>query len=237
MVRKALSRNISTTPPPAEQAARYMRYWVQKDLYRHPERFPKLTSPALFGDERPLEMEVGCGTGEFLCALAEANPDHNFVGLDVWPKVIYEAVRTAARADLDNILFIRAPIQFTYPLFVADSLVAIYIHYPDPHIRNRGRHKILNPAFLDAAHHALVPGGRLSLVTDHDALLEEILDLLADESRFARTHEAPYLLGYDPPLKSRYQRLWEKYEVPPKRIVLVEDVKGVVGDGAARREV
>lgn len=215
MPRKAI--RIKADPPSPEVAKKYMRFWNQKVLYQAPEQYSPISSPTLFGDERPLELEVGSGTGEFLCSLAEQEPGTNFVGVDIWPKMVYRSVETAAEAGLDNILFIRAPFEFTYPLLVPNSLRAVYVHYPIPHIRSRGQHKIFNPAFLDAVHGALEPGGRLHVVSDHEELFAEMLGLVEQEPRWEKSHEARYLVGYEPEVKSRYQRLWERHEVPPLR--------------------
>ena len=161
MPRKAI--RINAAPPSDEVAAQYLDFWVQGDLYRHPERFPPLTSEQFFGNARPLALEVGPGTAEWLISMAAQQPGWNFLGIDVYPKALYKAVASAHEAALTNIRFIRAPIQFTYPLFQPESLAALYLHYPDPNLRNRDQHKIVNPAFFDVAARALVLGGTLSL--------------------------------------------------------------------------
>ncbi|HEY1146293.1 MAG TPA: tRNA (guanosine(46)-N7)-methyltransferase TrmB, partial [Allosphingosinicella sp.] len=53
------------------------------------ELLPKVSVPegtlgarTLFGDDRPLEFEIGFGAGEHLAAQAEARPDHGFIGCE-----------------------------------------------------------------------------------------------------------------------------------------------------------
>ncbi len=228
MPRKAI--RINAKPPDEATAATYFRFWRQGELYRQPETFPPITSETFFGNQLPLELEVGPGTGEWLISVAGQEPAHNFLGIDVYPKALYKAVAQAAEAGLDNIFFLRAPIQFVYPLLVADSLHAAYMHYPDPNLRSRGQHKIVNPAFFDAFHRALVPGGTLSLITDHETLFfEEMLPLIDADERWETVHEARYLTGYEPEVKSRYQKMWEKHEVPPLRVVLRKREQGSAG--------
>ncbi|MGB0384502.1 MAG: tRNA (guanine(46)-N(7))-methyltransferase TrmB [Ardenticatenaceae bacterium] len=218
MVRKALTRNVKATPPEPDVAAKYMHFWRKGDLYLHPDQFPMMSSQTLFGNESPLELEVGCGTAEFLCSLAAQEPGVNFLGVDVWTKVVYEAVRTAAAQGLDNIKLIRAPFEFTHHLLVPNSLRKVYVHYPNPHLRSRGQHKVFNAAFLDAIYEALEADGRLHVVTDHRELFfEEMLPLVEEDERWEKTHEERYLVGYDPPVKSRYQLMWEKHGVEPLR--------------------
>ena len=72
-----------------------------------------------------------------------------------------------------------------------------------------------------AIHGALESDGRLHVVTDHRELfLEEMLPLVEEDERWEKTHEERYLLGYDPPVKSRYQLMWEKHGVLPLRFEL-----------------
>lgn len=217
MVRRALTRSIRKIPPSPEIAAKYLLFWSQGELYANPERFPELSSQSLFGNDRPLELEVGCGTGEWLCGLAQSQPDTNFIGVDNWTKVVYRAVETAAEQKLENIKFLRAPFQFTYPRLVPESLTAVYMHYPDPNLQSKDGHRLFNLPFLNAIYPALIPGGRFHVVSDHDELFEQMLLMIEADPRWQKTHSERYLTGYEPDVKSRYQKLWEKHEVAPLR--------------------
>lgn len=217
MCRRALTRNIRKIAPPPEIAAKYLLFWAQGDLYTDPTRFPHLTSADIFGNDHPLELEVGCGTGEWLCAMAAANPDTNFIGVDNWTKVVYEAVKNAAETGVDNLKFIRAPFQFTHSRLAPESLHAVYMHYPDPNVRGRDGHKLFNQPFLDVIYPALIPGGRLHVVSDHTEFFEEMLTIVETDPRWQKTHTDRHLIGYEPAVKSRYQKLWEKHDVPPLR--------------------
>ena len=44
--------------------------------------------PAVFGNDFPVELEIGCGKGGFICALAEKNPDINYLALEKMSNVI-----------------------------------------------------------------------------------------------------------------------------------------------------
>ena len=145
------------------------------------------------------------------------------MGVDSYVKVLYRAVERAEEQGLANILFVRAPIQFLYPLLQPASVQSVYVHYPDPHLRSRGQHKIINPTFLDAMHRALYPDGTLSLMTDHEGwFLEEVLPLVEGDPRWRKLHNERYLVGYEPGVKSRYQKMWERHDVPPLRLMLAK---------------
>jgi tRNA (guanine-N7-)-methyltransferase len=176
----------------------------------------------LFGDEKPLELEIGCGDGEFLCSLARRYPATNFVGVEVKEKSVHEAVATAA-ADLDNVLFLKANFRLLYPLLVPGSLSAVYLHFPDPNPRSKFRkRRIFSERFLDAIHAATTPDGKFSVMTDHEDLFVEMLELAESDERWEKTHARRYLFGFDAEGRSRYQRIWESHGLPTLRFELAK---------------
>ena len=221
MSRRSLLRGPAYRPPEPWAAQQYLRRFSSKELFAHPERFPPLDSIHLFGNDRPLHLEIGCGTAEFLCALALDQPGANFVGIDVAAKPLFKAVREAAALALPNILFVKGDIGPLSPLLADDSLEAIYVHFPDPHMKRRYRkRRVISEIFLDRAERALAPGGLLSFMTDHQAFFLETLALLEGDRRFARTHAERYLVGFEPAAKSYFQRLWEQHGLPTLRVEL-----------------
>ena len=226
MTRKSfLIRHVKSEPPDERTLAKYLRYWRSKDLYQTPEAFPRLDSSHLFGNDHPLHLEIGCSTGEYLCALAAKDPATNFLGVEINLKSLYVAVGHAADLSLDNILFIKAPFQHTYSLLVPESLQAVYLHFPDPSLRPKQRKRqLFNTALLDALHPALMPGGVWSIVTDNEELFQgTILSLVEKDDRFKKVHAERYLLGFEPEAKSRYQLYWEKHGATIYRVALEQD--------------
>jgi len=197
--------------------ARYVRLWVAEEVHFHPERFPHLDSPSLFENDRPLEVEVGCGTGEWLCAEASERPQVNFLGIDPLTKVLFFAARSCEQAGLENVRLVRAPVGVLEPLWSPRSLDAVHIHFPDPFVRSRGQHKVLNAKFFEAMQRALKPGGSLRLVSDKPELFEEALKLAEATPGLEKAHSERYLVGFEPSVKTRYQKKWERYQVQPLR--------------------
>src|SRR4051794_27552150 len=222
MTRKSFAiRHLKLNAPDEDTARRYILEWHAADLYHRVGEFPHLTSVELFRREGPLELEIGCGTGEHLCDLAAERPEVNFVGIDISLKSLHAAVERARGMSLDNIKFIKAGIQLVYPLLEPGSLGAIYLHFPDPCLRPKYRkRKVWGQAFLDHAHDALAEGGLLSIMTDVSPLFIERLARVERDPRFEKTHAERYLSGPDTSVKSRYQATWAKYGIYPMRFVV-----------------
>lgn len=215
MSRRTLSRHIRAHPLDDAVVRKYLLCYSSRSLYYQPEQLPRLCSACLFGNTAPLELEVGCGTAEFLCALAAKEPGVNFVGVDVSYRPLYKAVSIAASLGLENARLIHANFAQMYPLLEPRSLQRVYLHFPDPNTRPKfRRRKIITPIFLDQIHAALVPGGSLSIMTDHQEFFMEMLSTVEQDRRFQKTHEDRYLIGFEPEVKSRFQRIWERHGLP-----------------------
>ncbi len=211
MSRRTLYRE-KVAIPDNESLARYLLVMPGKDLYAHPERFPRITSPSLFGNRHPIELEIGSGSGEFLCSLARSNPGSNFVGVELRRKSLWAAINSTSAMSLDNILFVNADARLLRPLLVAQSIRAVYLHFPDPVTRPKFHNRrILTQRFLDSMYGALTACGRLSVMTDHPGYFDEMLHLVEADTRWCKIHRARFLRGFDVETKSRFQRIWESH--------------------------
>lgn len=209
--------------PETEIAKKYLMEWDPAELHHNPEKYPLISSDSLFGANLSLSLDIGCGTGEFLNAMAKQNPDGNFLGVEISRRAIYHAVHQAAQSDLDNILYIRADFKLLYPLFPENSLEIVYLNFPDPNyggIKNR-KNRIFSPDFLQVMATALNESGRIQVVTDQRPFLLDMLEIASSDKRFQSTHSTPYLTDFSPPAKTRFQLAWEKYQRPVYRFELV----------------
>src|SRR5450631_4165405 len=151
-----------------QKIEQYIRFFHPADLHHHLERFPMLDSVHLFNNTQPLELEIGCGSAEPLCALAETHPQTNYLGIDISGPSIQKAAEHAAMQQLQNILFLNADFHQLTPLLVEHSLQAVYLHFPYPHAKPEyKKRRIFSPSFLEIMSDTLEPKGLLSVMTDH----------------------------------------------------------------------
>ncbi|MBN1604743.1 MAG: methyltransferase domain-containing protein [Chitinispirillaceae bacterium] len=154
-------------PPEPQVAKKYLRYWYGGDIIREPDRFPGLTSPDLFGNCNPLEIDFGCGMGVLSCNRAQQSPAINVLGIDVSQKPLFCAINDAHHRGLDNIKFVRGNFNALLPLLKSETVSTAYYLFPNPphdyfHQRaNTGRKR-----FLETLYSSLVKDGRLVFATD-----------------------------------------------------------------------
>jgi tRNA (guanine-N7-)-methyltransferase len=201
---------LNVAPPSPEIAERYLLSWTARDLYASPERFPPVSSPGLFGDQRPLELDIGCATGDLVLALARLRPEANYLGVDIVAKPVWRAVERAAEARLPNVKFLQADARLVYQQIPDRALRAAYVHFPAPLLRNRQRNQLLiSPALLAAMERCLAPGGTLSVMTDQEGVHKALLALLPGAPRLRLVRPDDWSVTITELLKSHYHRRWE----------------------------
>jgi tRNA (guanine-N7-)-methyltransferase len=138
-----------------------------------PRAFPPLQ--AVFENENPVEIEIGCGKGKFLIARAIQNADINFLGLDVVWKWMKYGVERSEKRKLGNIKFVKADArELIRHGLVEESVSIFHVYFPDPWPKRRHRkRRLITGDFLHLLHSRLTPGGLIELATDyHDYFVQ-----------------------------------------------------------------
>lgn len=126
-----------------------------------------------FGNDNPIVLELGCGRGEYTVGLAAANPDVNYIGVDIKGARMWRGAKTATEQKMGNVAFLRTRIEFIGSFFGPDEVDQIWITFPDPQMNKRRVGKRLTaPGFLERYAQFLKPSGIVHLKTDSDHLHE-----------------------------------------------------------------
>ena len=139
----------------------------------------------IFSRIAPLHVDLGCGDGSFICALAERMPERNFLGIER----LLGRIRAAARkaAALDNVRLLRMESSYAVRYLLPPGSVEIsYLLFPDPWPKRRHwRRRIVTPEFLRAISQALAENGRFVIATDHLDYFEKIEEVARANPDFA----------------------------------------------------
>ena len=176
--------------------------------------FAPLNLRDVFPREAPLEVDVGCGDGSYLAALAADNPDHNFLGIERLPGRIRSTCHKIAHRQLGNarVMLVEATYAIAY-LLPRESVTAFHILFPDPWPKRRHqRRRVLDEEFFRSLDSALCADGVIRLATDQADYFDEVRDIALKKFATERENAAR--------LTSTFQRRFEDRGVPIYRLVL-----------------
>ncbi|OEU62668.1 MAG: tRNA (guanosine(46)-N7)-methyltransferase TrmB [Desulfuromonadales bacterium C00003094] len=169
---------------------------------------PPVDFSAIFGNDNPLALEIGCGLGDFIEQLAAQQPQRNFLAIDIYNKGCYKTCRKIDKTSLSNVRVMRIEARFLLDRYLTmDSLDAVYINCPDPWPKKRHhQRRLLNREFLQTLLYYLRPGGELFFSTDFAHYAEQVApQLLSLPDYQSRLDQLPGLLPEDYP-RSKYMR-------------------------------
>jgi tRNA (guanine-N7-)-methyltransferase len=129
---------------------------------------PRVDWVGLFGNDNPVEIEVGFGKGLFLLTAALQSAGTNFFGIEVVRKLqLYAATRIAVR-HLANVRFACADAGLFMRELIPDATVqTVHVYFPDPWWKKRHKkRRVFTSEFAAGACRVLRSGGQLSIATD-----------------------------------------------------------------------
>jgi tRNA (guanine-N7-)-methyltransferase len=138
----------------------------------------------VFGNDHPVEIEIGSGKGMFLVDAAASRPATNFLALEYAADYAEHLRDRVRRRGLENVRVARAEASRFFEDHVPErSVHAIHVYFPDPWPKKRHhKRRLLSPAFVELAARALEPGGEIRLVTDHAEYFDQAAAALATEA-------------------------------------------------------
>ena len=152
--------------------------------------FREVKKEGLFEDcTRPLEIDLGCGDGTFLLAMAAQHPERNFLGVERMLGRYDKVARKITQAGLTNARVLRLESSYTVGwLLPTASVSRLHLLCPDPWPKKKHhrRRLVVSEEFQKGLQRILVPGGEFLLKTDdadYFAAAVEQFDVLAPFQR------------------------------------------------------
>jgi len=148
--------------------------------------FAPLAFEGIFCRNAPVEVDLGCGDGSFLAAIAGQNPDRDFLGVERLLGRVRTACGRIERAGLTNARVLRFEISYVVDhLLPANSVEAFHLMFPDPWPKRRhAPRRLVRENFLASIHRALAPNGVARIATDEPDYFRQITRLVSQSSLF-----------------------------------------------------
>lgn len=154
----------------------------------------------LFGEVRPLVVEVGCGDGAVLLELARAHPELGFLGIEVYRPGVGRLAMALAAEGLHHVRLATEDARQAMARLAPASIECLLTLFPDPWPKKRHhKRRLIEPCFVASVVSRLKPGAHWQLATD-DA------DYAAAMQQVLKAHGALEATASLPRPISKYQR-------------------------------
>lgn len=176
------------------------RRWLDEDLARlslsgidaveNPRR-EAIDASAIFGDGRPLWLEVGFGGGEHLVHQARNRPDAGLIGCEPYINGVAMALGRIRAAGVENIRIHPGDVRDLFDVLPDACLDRAFLLYPDPWPKARHhRRRFVTPEHLDPLARVLRPGAEFRVATDIPDYVRQTMEEVPQAGFDCRTPDA-----------------------------------------------
>lgn len=131
----------------------------------------------VFGNQNPIEIEVGMGKGRFIMELARLHPEINYVGIERYPSVLLRGLQKREQMELSNIFFMCVDAKELGEIFAPGEVERIYLNFSDPWPKDRhAKRRLTSEDFMKVYEQILDRQGVLEFKTDNRGLFEYSLE-------------------------------------------------------------
>ncbi|MDR1900649.1 MAG: tRNA (guanosine(46)-N7)-methyltransferase TrmB [Treponema sp.] len=122
----------------------------------------------IFGNGNPLTVEIGFGMGIATAQIAEANPDKNYLGIEVHRPGVGRLLWEIERRGLGNVRVVEHDaVEALQSMLGGGQAAAFHLFFPDPWPKKRHhKRRLVTRPFTDLMAEKLAAGGYVYMVTD-----------------------------------------------------------------------
>ena len=179
-----------------------------------------------FGNNNPVALEIGCGKGGFICALALQQPNVNFLALEKMSNVILTPMEEVKKQGIENIRFLNIRAECLPCYIPENSLDCIYLNFSTPLPKlGYATQRLTHRNFLEVYKKLLKDGGRILQKTDD----RDFFDFSLEEYRacgFALenlTYDLHEQGNPDWNIITEYEQKWVERGLPIHRVEAVKE--------------
>jgi tRNA (guanine-N7-)-methyltransferase len=145
-----------------------------------------INTDEVFGRSGLKILEIGFGMGDSLLQMAAAEPESDFIGIEVHPPGVGTIINTARVEGLENLrIYLADANDVLDECFAPASIDRLQLYFPDPwHKKKHNKRRIVQPSFLQQVREKLRPNGIIHMATDWQPYAEQMLEILSEAAGF-----------------------------------------------------
>jgi tRNA (guanine-N7-)-methyltransferase len=150
------------------------------------------------GCNRPLHLDIGCARGRFLLALAQQNPEINYLGIEIRRQLVDLANQERDELGLTNLHYLFGNMNSSAKLLLEslpkNSLKIISIQFPDPWFKKKhNKRRVVQPELVTLLVEYLAVGGEIFLQSDIKEVAVEMRERFAAKANLTQKHSQEWL--------------------------------------------
>lgn len=175
-----------------------------------------------FGNDNPINIEIGMGKGRFIMDMAKLNPDINYIGIEKFSSVLVRAVEKQNEEQLPNLFFIRMDAENIENVFDKGEVDYIYLNFSDPWPKDRhAKRRLTSVQFLARYVNILAKDGGVTFKTDNRPLFDFSLEQVEEagwilDNKTYDLHNSEYASGN---VMTEYEKRFSEMGNPICRMV------------------
>jgi tRNA (guanine-N7-)-methyltransferase len=146
---------------------------------------------AVFGRAAPLVLEIGSGMGHATARMAQADPDRDYLAVDVHTPGVANLLALIEERGLANVRVAHGDaLDLVRRRLAPGALDAIHAFFPDPWPKSRHRkRRLIQPSHVRLLASRLAPGGTLHCATDSADYASAMLATLTGQPGLVNAHD------------------------------------------------
>lgn len=184
-IKSFVSHRAHMTPSQRDAFERLMPVWGL------PYQDHTLDLEATFKRQAPTTLEIGFGMGETTLKIAQARPEDNFLGVEVFPSGVGALLKRIEEHHVENIRIIQHDaVEVLRDMILPATLAGVHIYFPDPWPKKRHhKRRLIQPPFVQLLASRLAPGGYIHCATDWENYAEQMLEVLSQSPLLTNQHD------------------------------------------------
>lgn len=144
-------------------------------VVENPDRQP-ISLTSIFGDDRPVWLEVGFGGGEHMVHMAERHPEIGIIGCEPFINGVAMLVGKIKAAGVTNVSVHPGDARDMMDVLPEGSVTKAFLNYPDPWPKKRHhRRRFVTPEHLLPLHRVMTVGAEFRVATDIPSYVRQTL--------------------------------------------------------------
>lgn len=181
---------------------------------------------AAFGNDHPIELEIGCGKGGFIIEMANARENVNFLALEKMSNVILTPMERVAQEQIKNVKFLNIRAECLPCYIPENSIDAIYLNFSTPLPKiGYASQRLTHRNFLEKYKKLLKKGGKIIQKTDDRPFFDFSLEEYAAAGY--KLEKADYDLhkngNPEGNIETEYEKKWVECGKPIHLAIAVKD--------------